>query len=336
MAANLYFDNTQTFNNAMIHLGSASGSVLEEDDLAGAGTVSTLRSNVTIDESGNAYIETGGHAGDGIVNQGHIGQTARGGDLVITGNSFTNSGTITAASSGGILTIEPDTFTNSGTLTVSNGDAVDIEATNFSNPAMGVIAVRADSTLDLAPGGSWSNQGSITLASGSSLYLGGSFTLASLGNVTNLGGTVYIEGTFDNTGSTLDGTTALGQAVLYAGTVQGGTVTPSGLVLASNGTLSGVTYDGALDLSGEETSVHLASGTVVNNAAGTGAGTINDTGFASYLYFDNTQTFNSATINLGSTSGFGKYSVLEEYDLTGAGTVLTLGSGVTIDESGYA
>ena len=121
--------------------------------------------------------------------------------------------------------------------------------------------------------------------------------------------------------------------MLYAGTIEGGTVTPSGLVLSSSGTLSGVIYDGTLDLSGEETSVHFASGTVVNNAAGTGAGTINDTGEYSNLYFDNMQTFNNATINLGSTSG---YSVLEEDDLTGAGTVLTLGSGVTIDESGYA
>ena len=69
----------------------------------------------------------------------------------------------------------------------------------------------------------------------------------------------------------------------------------------------------------------------MNNAAGTGAGTINDTGDDSSLYFDNTQTFNNATINLGSTSG---YSYLDEYDTTGAGTVLTLGSNVTIDESG--
>ena len=71
---------------------------------------------------------------------------------------------------------------------------------------------------------------------------------------------------------------------------------------------------------------------MVNNAADTGAGTINDTGLGSYLYFDNTQTFNNATINLGNASGI----QLLEYDLTGAGTVLTLGSNVTIDESGSA
>jgi hypothetical protein len=331
----LYFDKTQTFNNATINLGSTSGggSVLTEYDSTGAGTVLTLGAGVTIDESGAADIETGRHTGDGIVNQGNISQTAGDAYLLVAGNSLTNSGTITAGSSGGAMTIEPGAFTNSGTLAVSNADAVTIEPTSFSNAATGVIAVGANSTLTLAPGGSWSNQGSITLASGSSLYLGGAFALAGLGNLTNSGGRVYIEGTFDNTGGTLDGTTALGQAVLYGGTIEGGTVTPSGLVLSSNGTLSGVTYDGTLDLSGEETSVHLASGTAVNNAAGTGAGTINDTGAYSTLYFDNTQTFNNATINLGSTSG---ESLLEEYDLTGLGAVLTLGSGVTIDQSGYA
>ena len=63
-----------------------------------------------------------------------------------------------------------------------------------------------------------------------------------------------------------------------------------------------MTYDGTLDLSESGASVGLANGTMVNNAAGTGAGTINDTGYGSTLYFDNTQTFNNATINLGSTS----------------------------------
>jgi hypothetical protein len=150
--------------------------------------------------------------------------------------------------------------------------------------------------------------------------------------VTNSGGTVYIKGTLDNAGGTLNGTSGLGQAVLDGGTVQGGTVTPSGLGFSGSGdTLSGVTYDGTLDLSGA--SVNLASGTVVNDAAGNAAGTINDTGGGGDLEFDNTQTFNNATINLGATSG---YSVLGEDDLTGAGTVLTLGSNVTINESGYA
>jgi fibronectin-binding autotransporter adhesin len=308
----LYFDNTQTFNNATIALGTASEglSFLKEYDTTGARAVLTLGSNVTVDVSGAAAIGTGG-TGDGIVNQGNIDQTGSGGDLVISGGSFTNSGTITASASGGALYIHGTRFTNSGTLAVSNADTVFMGASNFSN------------------------SGSITLASGGSLYLDTNVTLANLGTVSNSGGTIYIEATFNDAGGTLNGSSGLGQAVLYYGTVDGGAATPAGLVFSSfGGTLSGVTYDGALDLSEQGASVNIAGDTVVNNAAGTGAGTIDDTGDSSRLYFDNTQTFNNATINLGGASGDTSY--LEEDDTTGAGTVLTLGSNVTIDESGIA
>ena len=58
-----------------------------------------------------------------------------------------------------------------------------------------------------------------------------------------------------------------------------------GTIAFDSGTLRGVTFDGTLDLSAEETSVYLANGTVVNDAAGTGPGTINDTGDGSYRFF---------------------------------------------------
>jgi hypothetical protein len=305
----LDFDNTQTLNNATINLGSTSGySYLCEYDSTGAGTVLTLGSKVTIDESGKAIVGDSAYAGDGIVNQGNIKQSGTNSYLEFYGNAFINSGAITAASSGGALTIDDITFTNSGTLAVSKGDAVSIESLNFSNT------------------------GSITLASGGSLYLDTTFTLAELGTVTNSGGTVYIQGTLNDAGGALNGSGGFGQATLDGGSIQGGTVTSSGLAFSnSGGTLSGVTYDGTLDLSGSHATVDLADGTVVNNAAGAGAGTINDTGSESYLRFDNTQWFNNATINLGAASGCSR---LQEYDLTDAGTVLTLGSQVAIDESG--
>ena len=62
---------------------------------------------------------------------------------------------------------------------------------------------------------------------------------------------------------------------------------------------------------------------------GSGAGTINATGYHSYLYFDNTQTVSNATINLGNSS---YYAFLDEYDTAGAGNqVLTLATSVTVD-----
>ena len=89
--------------------------------------------------------------------------------------------------------------------------------------------------------------------------------------------------TVDDAGSlTLSATFTLSAGTFIlgpGGTLSGGTTKLAGGTFACDGgTLSGVTYDGTLDLSGASASVYLASGTVVNNAAGTGAGTINDTG----------------------------------------------------------
>ena len=114
----------------------------------------------------------------------------------------------------------------------------------------------------------------------------GSFTLAGLGTLTNSGGTVYIEGTLDNAGGTLNGSSGLGQAVLDGGTVQGGTVDARGSCL----------FEFRRDAERRDLRRHaqsvrfsafvsLADGTVVNNAAGTGAGTINDTGAGSEALF---------------------------------------------------
>ena len=115
------------------------------------------------------------------------------------------------------------------------------------------------------------------------------------------------------------------------GTLAGGTTKVAGGTFAcEGGTLRGVTFDGTLDLSGRGAKVYIDNGTVVNNAAGTGPGTINDTGSGSFLNFDGTQTFNNATINLGTALVF---DLLTE---SGSGTVLTLGSNITINESGNA
>jgi fibronectin-binding autotransporter adhesin len=272
-ANSLYFDNSQTVSNETINLGDSGDNYLYGYDTSGAGNqVLTLASSVTVNAlGGSAYITSASSSGDGIVNQGAINQSGTSSRLTFSGNALTNSGTITGASSDGTLTIDDTRFTNSGTIDISDGETATIEPTNFTNAASGVISVGADSTLYLTPGGSWSNLGSITLASGSSLVLGGSFTLAGLGTLTNSGGTVYIQGTFNNTGGTLNGSNGLGQAVLDGGTVQGGTATSAGLAFSS-GTLSGVTFDGPLNLTSPTVaqSVYLADGATVVGSSGSG------------------------------------------------------------------
>ena len=97
--------------------------------------------------------------------------------------------------------------------------------------------------------------------------------------VNDAGATVAI-----NSGGTL---TLSGPLTLEAGTVElnnggtivGGTIVDQGSgVLFQSGTLSGVTYDGTLDLSAYNSTVYIATGLTANNLAGTAPGTINLTG----------------------------------------------------------
>ena len=113
------------------------------------GTVLTLGSNVTINEIGYAQMNSDHDAGDGIVNRGVINQSENSSVLGITGTSFTNDGTITANSDDSTLSIENNTVINNGTIAVSNGDTVNIDGANqrFSNS--GSITVDSKSTLFL-------------------------------------------------------------------------------------------------------------------------------------------------------------------------------------------
>jgi hypothetical protein len=184
----LNFSNTQTFNNATINLGHTStDSYLFEDDLTGAGSVLTLGSNVTIDVSGDAEITDSGYSGDGIVNQGKISQTARGGDLIINSNSFTNSGTITAASSGGALTIDPTTFANKGAIDISNGETVTIKPTAANTGTINV----SSGALDF--GGGISGTGSETISGAATLEFDANVSAGQTVTFTRSGGELALK-----------------------------------------------------------------------------------------------------------------------------------------------
>jgi hypothetical protein len=259
----------------------------------------------------------------------------------LTGATVTNSGTIDAEEANGNLTIDPTTFINSGTIDVLNGDSITIgnynvtlEPTTFTTTASSVIAIGSNSSAYIQPNNAWTNLGSITLASGAGLYLYGPMSAASLGKISNSGGTVYVAGTWDNTGQTLDGSAGFGQLALYGGTISGGTATAAGVAFTRSGTLSGVTFDGPLNLTSDHASVDLANGTTVVGSSGSGPGTINVTGTSSSLYFDNAQSVDNETINLGNASSL---ALLASNDVNHAGNqVLTLGSGVSIDTQGAA
>ena len=64
-----------------------------------------------------------------------------------------------------------------------------------------------------------------------------------------------------------------------SGSIVGGTIVDQGSgVEFQSGTLSGVTYDGTLNLSPNSSSVYIANSLTANNLAGAGPGTINLTG----------------------------------------------------------
>ena len=141
---------------------------------------------------------------------------------------------------------------------------------------------------------------------------------ASLGSISNSGGTIDIAGTYDNSGQTLDGSAPFGLFGLYGGVITGGTATSAGVAFTAQqgGTLSAVTFDGPLNLAllSAQQSVHLADGATVVGSSGSGPGTINVTGYYSTLNFDDTQTVSNETITLGNTSGY--TDALYGYDTT--------------------
>ena len=177
------------------------------------------------------------------------------------------------------------------------------------------VAVPANSQLHFA--GNWVNRGQLSLEGGS-LFLGGTFTRSTLGNIQRSAGSVFITGTLDNTGSTLTLDNMTGSWSLRDnGGIQGGIVTTTEaarlIVEQNGGRLLGVTVNGTLD---------VASGplTVTNGLTLNGNLTLNQS-----VRFQGTQTLTgTATVEATAAQG----------ELVGLGGQLTLGPGITVRRSG--
>src|SRR5207244_1448485 len=173
-----------------------------------------------------------------------------------SGASIVNAGTINAGKTNGIMYLRGNgSFTNQGTISVSNGD-----------------------DLDVAAGLAFSNSGTITLSSGGKLHLRDNLTTGAIGTVSSSTGTVFIDGTLTNTGSVLATGTAGVGTVALTGLITGGTITGSQMLFQS-GTLSGVEFDGTLDLSRAGSRVTVDSaGITLTGTSGTGPGSVLRTG----------------------------------------------------------
>ncbi len=149
------------------------------------------------------------------------------GTLYVAGN-VTNQGTMQALN-GEWLAV--DNLTNTAGSTISSNGSTLLLRGTLTNQAGGLITA-TNSTVMLGDPwdnstNAWSNAGTIN-SIGGALDLGGVFTLPGMGTLNYTSGTVDLEGTLDNTGTTLALNAATGSWSDYGGIIKNGTITESG------------------------------------------------------------------------------------------------------------
>jgi hypothetical protein len=299
----LYITDNETLTNGVLNIGSATNSdTLELYDVGQGAVTLTLAANFNV-------VQGGTYA---TIYDGPYGYEE---------NALVNNGTITAAVSGGQFDIEDlGTFTNAGHIVISNDDVFTVGSQSFTNT------------------------GSISIATGGDLILGSTSSLSSLGSITNTGGDVEIAGTLLNTGTLSVASLAGATGTLFldpGGSISGGAIQdPQGSLyfIGGNndydyvvGTLSGVTYQGILNLNQYYEGVAIANGFTLAGANGTGAGTINLTGYDAFLYITDNETLANGVLNIGSTTNT---DTLELYDVGQGAITLTLAANFSVVQGG--
>ncbi|MBI3844935.1 MAG: hypothetical protein HY292_09885 [Planctomycetes bacterium] len=293
----------------------------------------TLNGSITITQNSALQFngtQTLGGSGEVIFTSGSI--FAPGGPLTVDtgitirgtpGAAFTFSGdgdvlrgTLLADQAGQSVQINGAGWSNQGTIVAANGGSLQLYGSNWTNT--GSVSISGGGTLELGYPGFWTNTGTISMTN-STVFLGGSFTLASLGNFTRSGGVVRLTGILDNTSTNLvlDATTGPWliqrqdnnpiNSTILGGTV---TVTPQAALTANSGILDGVTLFG-------EFTVNPFGGITVRNGW-----TLDGTAFLSqnsFINFSGSQTL----------TGSGDIVFAGGYMDIGSGT-LTIGAGITI------
>jgi hypothetical protein len=192
-------------------------------------------------------------------------------------------------------------------------------------------------TINLGGSGAsaFTNQGTINVGPGS-LGLYGSLTLAGLGTINRSGGTISLGGNLDLQGGTWALNAGTGSWSLVGGVVRNGTLGESGgaelIFTNAGGALSGMTVNGPLDLSRQQSAnVRVYGGLTLNGTA-----TLGDAGGNTYgrLYFADPNNpagglAGNATVVFGGW-GIGGNFIENDSNLAGAPGALTLGGVVTL------
>jgi hypothetical protein len=350
---------------------TAQNDYLYSNDTNNTGAVLTFGPNLVINDNAWAYTRmasaTYNHSGDGIDNQGTINfiGNAQGYEASIFPYNFTNEGNINI-SNGRQVYLDPNysltntatgkitlsdagsalyfgysgysaTATNAGTITLSHsGETLYFGSNNSASSNSGTINADGD-TVYLYSYGAFSNTGTMNIKN-SAVHLAGTFTTAQLQAFANNGNTIYIDGTLDNSGATLDvgtGTNLTSVALTNNSVISGGTIVDHGSGISfQGGKLNGVIYDGTLDMSANSSNLYVYGGLTTHAMNGTGNGTINMTGTSSQLFFVGTQTFDNAVINMGDDTHYSEY--LWDYDANNTDTMITFGPNLVINDNAFA
>jgi hypothetical protein len=196
----LIFDGSSISNAGTITLASS-----------GSGTVLSLGGSLTLSGGGTVVLGSGssnridGVSGATLTNASTItGGNASANDYVGFGHlALDNTGTINANVSGGAIIVDPGAAsTNTGMLEASNGGALNLAFSSWTNTG-GTIEAQAGSTV-LLNNGVTVTGGKLT-TSGTGIILGDGATLVGVTNAGNFqiqdGQTTNISGTITNTGT---------------------------------------------------------------------------------------------------------------------------------------
>jgi hypothetical protein len=342
IGAQIVFNGDETLDNVTITDSGRAGTsqTIEASDANGAGNVLTFGANAVIQaDSGTLTIESGGYAADGVVNYGVVGG---GGQIKFLGY-VTNYGVInnTGYFSSNVSFAPYNgagSFTNSGVLNVADDSYEDLSV-NFVNTASGVINLGTFASLSVgSPTTNWSNAGAVNMGVDSYFDLYGAFDTASLNGVTpGANSVIYIGGVMNNVGAEFDvgaGTTFGSNVVwLQGGEIVGGVIRDAGAGLTiERGTLDDVVYQGVLSLNGafyDANPLNIVGGLTVESLSGTGPGLIWLNGYDKKLNFEDTETLDGVTVDIGTTIGGDDALSIAN------GATLTLGAGSILNASGY-
>ncbi len=329
-----------TLNNATI-IPDTGGSVVALTSSGGPLTGITIAGGVTVDgtASGVTLSVTGGMTLNGTLEVGAANgsthpeidfkgsQTLDGSGTVVLGGSANNALYVYVPNDNGAATL-----TIGSGITIQGGSG--IVRGYYNDDGLindGTINISSGQNLQIG-GSNWVNNGTIT-ANGASVSLAGSFTFASLGNFSAVGGTVNLIsiGTLNNTGASVNLSPTTGVWYLAGGTINGGTITStggSGLALTSSGgTLAGVTIAAGVTMDGTASGVTLSitGGMTLNGTLEVGAA--NGSTHPEIDFKGSQMLDGSGTVVLGGSANNALYVYVPNDN--GAAT-LTIGSGITI------